>query len=412
MIVTTSARRTSPAYPTITDTGSYPPPSSGTYAYNADVRPALGASYRDPVFGKLIRRLSDDGVAAGDQNYSFHYVNCDGTLCFHQVSGGNLYIINTSDGSSAYTGVPVGVNSAEVRWSMTDPDKYYYWSGSSLMRRNLAAGTDTTIKTFPATLQVMGGSENYQDKTDRYFIVKYSDSVKLWDSQTDTIYTNTVTTLDASGWATITPSGNYIVTAAGSTAQPQEEHYAYAVNHTTKTISTTPIQFWGMGGDHGCTISASDGKDYAIFFEAYDVAAVYRCDVSVDVAGLTASQQRAAQLQIADIEFGDAGHFSAVSTGAYQDWVFISTYTVASDGFDSAVGTWRPFKAEVFAVNVVTGAYKRLCHHRSRGDHSTYYTSPRASCSANGNFVVFASNMNDSTPTGYADLYGIANPLS
>lgn len=408
------SRKTTQAWPTITDSASYPPPSSGTYGYNADFRPAKGASYRDPVFGKLVRRLTDIGAnAAGEQNYSFHYVNCDGTLSFQVIADGTLKIINTSDGSDAYTGVPTGLIVREIRWSMTDPDKYYYFSGSSLMRRNLAAGTNTTVKTFASTLQDIGGSTNYCDKTGRYFIVKYSGTVKLWDSQTDTIYTNTVTPLDVNGWVGITPSGNYLVTAAGPTAVPQQEHYAYAVNHGTQTIAATPVQYWGVGGDHAGLISCSDGKDYAVVFENYDTAAIYRCDLSVDVAGLTPAQQRAAATQLLDVDWADAGHFSPISTGAYTDWMFYSCMSYPGDAFDSAVPTWRAFKDEVLAVNVLTGELKRICHHRTRAlDVAGYYSQPRVSCSANGNFIVFASNMNISSPTSYADLYGVANPLA
>lgn len=404
-------------YPTITDSGIYPPPESGPYAYNAEFRPALGGEYRDPVFGKMIRRLTDIGAnPAGEQLYSFHYVNCDGTLCFQCTNTGVFKIINVSDGSDAYTGVPVGLSISEVRWSMTDPDKYYYFSGASLMRRNLAAGTNTTIKTFAATLQGMGGSANYSDKTGRYFVVKYSDLNYLWDSQTDTIYANPVTPLDATGWTTISPGGNHIVVAGGTTPEPQQEHYAYAINHGTQTVAATPVQFWGMGGDHAAVISCSDGKDYAICFEAYDIGAIYRCDVTVDVAGLTPSQQRAAQTQLVDIDWLDTGgHFSVVSKGAYSDWVVVSLYAYsdATSNFNAALSSWRAFRDEIFAINVVTGALKRFAHHRTRDvDTAGYYCSPRASVSADGSVIAYASNYNDSTPSGYSDMYAILNPFA
>ena len=63
------------------------------------------------------------------------------------------------------------------------------------------------------------------------------------------------------------------------------------------------------------------------------------------------------------------------------------------------------------AANVVTGALKRLAHHRSRGMFAAYQDQPKVSCSPTGNFVIWSSNMNDSTPSEYADLYGIENPL-
>lgn len=411
MIVTTAARRMSPAYPTITDSGIYPPPTTGTYAYNTDFRPALGASYRDPVFGKLVRRLTDIGANANaDPNYAFHMVNADGTLCFHSLADGTFLIINTSDGSTAYSGTPYGLSSQEVRWSMTDPDKYYYWSGSSLMRRNLAAGTNTTIKTFAATLQTLGSSTNYQDATDRYFIVKYSNTAKLWDSQTDTIYANPVTPLDASGWVTITPSGNYVVTAAGASAVPNKQSYAYPVNHGTQTISTTPNWYTGLSGDHQGIMSCSDGNDYAIT-GAYSVAELVRAALTLDSGASGYAAQEAAMQSLVTITYDQSIHFSPVTVGPYKDWIFVATES-STDDFDEGVSGWYAYKQEIIAINVVTLVIKRLAHHRSRSMSLAYGTYPRVSCAVDGSFVVWTSNFNDSSPTGYADLWGIANPLS
>jgi nucleoside-diphosphate-sugar epimerase len=61
----------------------------------------------------------------------------------------------------------------------------------SAVCRNLAEQR-SVVKTFPSTLQANGGSLNTQDRSGRYFTVRYLNTNgvstnKVWDSQTDTI---------------------------------------------------------------------------------------------------------------------------------------------------------------------------------------------------------------------------------
>lgn len=409
---------------TITDSTVRAPPTTGTYNYNAFTPPAKGSSYVDPIFGKSVRRLTDIGANAwpGD-NYSFHYVNCDGTKSFSRGAG-TFDVISTTDGSTLYSSQPAGLAEYECRWSMTDPDKYYYWSGANLTRRNLTAQTNTTIKTFPFTLVSQGGTGNYQDATDRYFCVSWNNGgirTYVWDSQTDTTSPTGVANFAAGGgWIAISPNAAYLITAAGTTnpvPNIDQEHYSYTITAGTMALGAAK-QYWGMGGDHSQAISCSDGKTYIIGFDNYNVPSVNRIDVSLDQTGRTYAQQIADSLLLLTFQWEDGAHFSTVSTGSLKDWVIYSGFrynTPNADQFNFGASPWYAFEAEVVAINVLTGAKRRLCHHRSRaevGGGYTYSCSPRASISADGSFLVFASNMNDSTPTGYADLYGIANPLT
>ena len=410
-------------YAAITDNGIHPPPTTGPYAYNtfspgAAGFPALGGTYVDPVFGTTIRRLTDIGANRGeDDSYAHNWCNANGTYCFYTGrSKSPVSILNSTTGAVAYSGQPIGVATYEIFWHPTDPDKYFYWSGSSLRRRNLSAQTDTTMKTFPATLQTNGGSLNTVDRTGRYFTVRYGGTNKVWDSQTDTIYANAVTPLDSGGWVAITPDGNYLVTAAGGTGTPQKEHHSYAINHGTRTISTTPTQFWGLCGDHGVLVSASNGKNYLVTFNCHANAGVWRVDITLNQAGRTEAQQNADNLLLIPTRFGSTndGHLTSVQVGPNANWIFYDSENFSNDPYNGGVLGWVAYNQEVMAANVLTGEIRRLAHHRSRGLTSSgvaYYAQPRISCSWDGSVVIWASNMNISSPTGYADIYVINNPL-
>jgi acylphosphatase len=270
------------------------------------------------------------------------------------------------------------------------------------------------VKTFPSTLEPNGGSLNTQDRSGRYFTVRYGGSNKVWDSQTDRIYSGSVTPLNLNGWVAITPDGNYLVTAAG----PNKEHYSYAIDHTTQSISPTPVNFWTLCGDHGALVSATDGKSYFITFNCNNSAGIYRVDITLDQTGKTESEQITANQLLLPLAFTpvntNEGHISAVSKGPNQDWVFFDSETLSGDPFALATTPfvpflpWQAYEQEIVAMNVTTLEVRRYAHHRSRGLSSSYYAQPRISCSWDGSIILWTSNYNISSPTGYADMYGMA----
>jgi hypothetical protein len=156
-------------------------------------------------------------------------------------------------------------------------------------------------------------------------------------------------------------------------------------------------------------VSASDGKNYFVTFECNDVGAVYRVDITKNQAGRSAAQQRADNRMLIPVTWDDSGHFCAVSKGPFANWAFASIE--ANDPFNSSTSGWYPYKQEILAINVVTLEVRRLAHHRSRGLNVDYSNQPRVSCAWDGSVVMWASNFNVSSPTGYADLYAIQNPL-
>lgn len=411
----------------LSDSNSHVPASSGTYDYNATPNVgatlAVGASYTDPVFSEDVRRLTNIGSASSvENNYAFHCVNCDGTLMFSWTGGGTvLNIIHTSDGSVYKSSQPIGLVKYEVRWSMTDPNIYTYFSGTSLLSRNLSLQTSPPLRNFTVesggtNLQDMGGTANYVDRTQRYYLVEYNTLLHVWDSQTNFVFTGTAP--GGANWSGLSPSGKTIMRAGVGGTFPHVHHYAYTVDLVAQTVNGTPVDCYGGSSDHGGLISASNGKELLIINNAdQSPSGIYAFDTTIDTSAMSMTTQLASNTLLAsfDPSFANGYHCSPGSLGAAQDWIFIDTEEeVGGDAFSDAnfVAEWRKFRQEIFAVDVVTGVLRRLAHHRSRGNfNSFYFCQPKVSCAANGSFVYWSSNMNDSTPADYADLYGIANPL-
>jgi len=408
----------------LSDLEAYPPPFEGRFDYNAWKPgaagfPAVGERYIDPVFGGIVRRLSDINHASNEEDiYSHHWANSNGNKCFSTQPGPSgsaiLKILDVSTGSVLYDNQPLGSIRFEIAWSPTDPDLYYYFDGPNLMSRKLGVTpVDQVVKTFGTNLESNGGSLNWIDRSGRYFTVRLKGTNNVWDSELDIIYANEVTPLDPeNGWVAITPDGNYLVTVAGPSDMPGKEHYSYQIDHDAKLISPTPVQFWGLCGDHGALVSATDGKNYFVSFDCFNdtgIYGVYRIDITVSRLGQTEAQQLQNTPLLIDLSrsLSDA-HFTAISKGLLRDWVFVSTESLTDDPFGGDVSGWTPFKQEIVAVNVVSGEIRRLAHHRSRQLDSSYLATPRISSSWDGSAILWTSNFGVGSPIGYADLYGMS----
>lgn len=392
----------------ITDALSHVPGAD----YNTDVRPGLGLTFPDLVFGETWRQLSDIGAnAAADDLYAHCWANANGTYLFHNNSniGPTFDVVSSADGSIVASNQPYGgsANRSDVIWHPTNPDKYLFQSGSTLMERTVSTLSSVTVHDFGTTLENLGGSENWCDKTGRYFIVRWGGFGRVYDRQTNTVYTGDIPPAQSTGWFGMTPSGNHVITAKDTNGY----HISYLINHGAQTVDTVGIKYWNCCGDHGVPVSGSDGKDYVITADCGTTQGLYRVDVTLDQNGRTEAQQTADNSLLLD-NIGNTMDFHASHgpNGAGQDWVFVDTEALTTDTFDSSP-SWVKYKQEIIAVNYMTGARRRLAHHRSRSLSLSYYYQPRVSCAWDASLVIWASNMNDSTPSAYSDFYGIRNPL-
>jgi hypothetical protein len=402
----------------ISNLTNLPPPTNGIYAYNTFIPtsgsfPALAGTYVDPVFGETIRRLTNIGGGVnGDEMYGHHWSNADGTFFFFYNSG-VFNIRSTTTGAIVYAGQPG--YSIDLAWHPTDPDKYYYWSGSALVRRNLAAQTSTTIHAFANALQPLGGSLNWIDRTGRYFLLFFNNGtgikIQVWDNTDQILYAGEFATgaVTANGYVALSPDGQYLVIADGASSPNGATLEARLLNHTTHTIGSAH-QFWNLCGDHGGIVSASDGHTYMLTVECFNTnGALYRVDVA-SVAG-TIAQQIAAATPIGNVF--PAGvcantHFSHISRGPFSDWVWVSMESTI-DSINGGITGWVALRQEIFAVNLVTLEIRRFAHHRTRG--TNYSAMPRVSSSWDGSMVLWFSNYNYAPVSTYGDVYGINNPF-
>ena len=403
------------AHAFLRDTGVHAPPVGGTFDYNsfgpgAAGFPAIGGTYVDPVFGEKIRRLTN---IYPDQNnediYGHHWSNANGTMTFSRVADATR-ILNTATGAVIDGDAPCGNPCFEMNWHPTNPDLYYYLNGPNLMERSVSTRIATSVHTFPATLEGMGGSLNWIDATGDLFVVTYGGIAHLWKRSINQVYSGGVVPANSGGWTTITPDGKYLVTAAG----PENSHLSYAINHVNRSISGTGVNFWTQCGDHGTVVSASNGKNYFITYDCNTQPGLYRVDITLNQAGRSEAQQIADNVRLVSLDWNSTndGHLSGGCIGANKDWVVADLEAVGTDQFGGALpNPWAVYRGEIIAMNVMTLEVRRLAHHRSRIPPSTgaaYYTQPRISTSWDCSMLTWTSNYNKNPTVGYSDLYGMS----
>ena len=394
----------------LSGSANYPPPTTGGQAYyntygtwgpDRTGFPGKGQSYVDPVFGTTVTRLTNE---LGRQSLSDIYAkngftNADNTLTAH-ATGGARQFLNTSTGAVVRSSVPGNDNSS---FDPVNPDVWWWYSfgSSTLNKYSVSSGTSTAVKNFGMALGNNGGSTDWISASGRYMLLRLGSSWRIYDVVSDVLYAGAIpdTYGGSTGWAGLSPDGNWVVTTNTSPAM----HRSWAINHSTRTVSTTGNVFWTLCGDHGDLVSASNGKTYFVTFECDSVAAVFAVDVSIPQSPTNKSKQVADNRQLFKTSWSDSGHFSGVSKGALRDWAYVSVES-GDDTFGSSVSGWRAFEQEIVMANVVTGEVRRIAHHRSRSPQANYYYTPRVSASWDGSVVTWASNMgyggND-----YADIY-------
>jgi hypothetical protein len=409
----------------LSDSSPHPPPLSGPYAYYPTAgtfgpdQPGffgVGQTYVDPVFGTSIHRLSDQfpEQAFSDIYATNGWWNADGTHFLLRTPSG-VQVFEAATGAVVRAGVPQGYESSYLSFDPVDPDVYYFRRDNdpSLYAFHVSSGAETTVKTFAAALESLGGSVDYIDRTGRYFVVNYGGQIHVWDRQQDMIFGGAIPNDFGQGWVGISPDAKWLVMAADGS-----RHTSHALDLASQTIDPNGTLFWTLCGDHGDLVSASDGRTYLVTFECYDVAAVYRVDVALPQTAGDVAQQRQQNRMLFDTDWADSGHFSCASKGTLADWCYVSIES--GDDTFADMGTWRPYKQEIVMAQVVPPfEVKRLAHHRSRNlncgaacNANGYYYTPRISASWDGTKAAWASNFGygGAQPAEYSDVYWVGVP--
>jgi hypothetical protein len=159
---------------------------------------------------------------------------------FHN-DGQDKQIVDTTTGAVVRAPVPGNFDGS---FAPDDADTWYYFEGSSLNKLAVSTGVTSVVKTFAGTLDYLGGSTDWIDRTGRYMLLNIAGSLRVWHKQDDVLYEGALPGDMGAGWAGIAPDGGHVVIAG-------DDKHSYAIDHAGQRLGTEPVMFWSLCGDHG-----------------------------------------------------------------------------------------------------------------------------------------------------------------
>jgi hypothetical protein len=385
--------------------------------------PGVGGTYTDPIFGEVLKRLTNIRPGAGSSLTFRSALNADGTKFFWRNTSASNTLVHVLDtaGTQVETNIPGGFGTGEdAAWDPFNPAIYYYWTGTTISQRNIATDTTSTVKTFGSTLTGVGSEhvfiahheDDTANPTNLLFLVAYGGNIRVWNKQSDVELTGSMvnTSMD---WATFSPDGRWII--KGDNLFPAT-FYSLRVDVIAGTVGNgtagqTGTPFWQSmnGSAHGAPVSLTNGKTYVVTAASQLERWQYRVDVSLDQTGQSTAVQAAAntRLFMTDASGQTANpHYSCGMQGAMRNYCWISTEDYPETA--AAPGTWYAHKQEIILVHVPTAKVFRMAHHRSYPLQSRFCSNPRVNASLDGTHAVFTSGMGIGTAEascGYGDVY-------
>lgn len=325
--------------------------------------PAAGQSFRDPVFGATIKRISDAadaGVGWVTQEYStMSPWNCDNSrlLLQHQdhfavYSGEGDFIADAPDFAA----------DCEPRWALNDPGCGYIRRANTLLRSSLE-GLEV-IQTFRQFSKISGMGEGDLGADGRTMALCGDGVVVfLYDVIDREVCSAGMMPMSSVDGLYVTASGNLLVTfrdARGIRLYDREFRMLRQL---------APV------GGHCDVCRDLDGSEILVWTNSNDPRPI-ACRNSIVKIDLATGQQTC----LLELDWSLAVHISCPDASGS---CLVETYAAPD-------APWVPYSNEILKVALDGSGAQRLCHHRSL--QLSYNSQPRVSCSRDGSRFVFSSN--------------------
>lgn len=178
-------------------------------------RPGYLQPVIDPVFGAKITRISDDSMGLASAGYMQHHYSKD------QPWNHDMTLIKLSNtrvilDAKTYQIFKRPSGKGESRWSTVDPSILFYTRGNQFRKWNVRSDEDVLLHTFSEGNISIGSNEGNISIGDRYVVINVDTLVIVYDIANDVVIAKK--DLGPIDWATMSQSGDYVVSRPGSSA--------------------------------------------------------------------------------------------------------------------------------------------------------------------------------------------------
>ncbi len=403
----------------ITDDVLFPPD------YNNLAPPEqVGSTYDDPVFGTTIKRLTKCDDIAGDVlggyfvNSEICYFNYNGSYFIAQEndtidSPTGEYLISTFlfDGQTGERLKYIGRGSIRnwwIRWAISDHytlngetvyfDPVYHFYAYKLNEIRLYDVRDMSyvlLHTFDeyTGLNPAGGEGDLSDDGRFWVLSGDEQDLFVYDLVNDVKYPTTpfdIGNLGCHGgpgvdYATMSPGGDYVIVAWGTTPALNEQYHGievYDKNWNYIRQLYPGIVHWEVGIDYfgNEVIYTAAGYDFTEIYEPYGITPSDLISINIKDGSMRLLKK-----------IDKWAHLMFSSRNMHSpEYAYVSY----EDRYES-VGEWYPFWGEIIEVPTDgSQAVRRLLHHRAwkNGDEIDKYYQPDINVNRQGTKMMYRSN--------------------
>ena len=377
--------------------------------YDTLLPPVAGATYVDPVFGSVIKRvtnaLSTANHASGG-NLTW-IANEYSTMSPFNNDNSKFILVHESyfglyDGVGNYLrDLPLEINSSsEPRWSRKDLVTLYYHSGNQINSYNVGTGAIAVLHTFSEYSSISGNGEmDISYDGDHLVYCGDSEFVFVYQISADRKYPALNAGPRFFDSMYITPNNNVIITwlLSGSTRYTGQELFDINMNFLRQV---------GHSDGHKDVTLDANGDEVLIWNNSNDSQPIPNCNNGIVKIRLADG----AQTCLAQLDWSLAMHISAPDRNGT---VFVDTEAPANP--EPGTAGWVAYTDEILQVKLDGSGIVRWAHHRSR-PVNVYNWQPKLTSSRDGTRLLYASNFDLSSISGnstqYIDTYLLAVPAN
>ncbi len=352
--------------------------------------PTLHQSYTDPVFGTVVRRISDPSQVTGLSRLRHYYsktnpFNADESRAVLSGSDGSSWLFDTRTWKPLKS-LRLRSSDPEIQWDPRDPNVFYHMEfvGNSpnvraLYRYDIRNDEHKLLRDFSEYETARGKLEGNLDKQGRYYALIGKRGSKLeafvYDLRNDRVSRKIpVSEKMAADWISVTPSGRYVVMMGGDRSR------VYDID--MNLLRELPKGSFG----HADLCLTTDGRDVMVF-DGADLQLDHNRNINlVDLATGRLSV-------LARIGWGTTPHVSCRNLDL-PGWALVST-----QGPD---GKYPNHDFEIFWVKLDgSGEVRRVAHHHSDRQKGGYFAEQHAVSNRTGTKIIFSSNWGAAAVSDY-----------
>lgn len=359
--------------------------------------PAVGSTFTDPTFGTSLRRVSGVSERGGFESQIYSQLQAFSADSAHMLlTGSDGYVVRRSSDFARVGGFDTS-NWNVPRWHPTQAHTLVHFDGNddndlTLQFTDIRTGVTRDVFTFPATYWTILGNQSFDELSrdgrwlagmaNRFdgervlFTLDLVNRRLAVELPLSVIYTTHARPDPEWGqiepdWVGVSPLGNTMV------VQWKRDGTAGASGLETFDIQTGAFRGRVMEGhQHGDMNVLADGRTEV--FMTFDFTHPSG-DQWLAYRALPGTATVSPPVFVRPLAWFTAAHIS----GQGPNGTFLVTAS------NSPGDRQTPFEGEVFLLHT-DGRVERLVHHRST--ESRYFAQPRATISADGRFVLFASD--------------------